>query len=141
MEKLNFLIFFFIIENKSKKFKGVCTFRKYDTTPLLLLCNINKGTYKLKELKEEIIIDKINTRYNFRIQPTKNNELVKNNGGEGCSFIISVYPEILDFTKKNTLTIEYYMREPYLITGLTFNEKANDFPCQTSGQILICNVT
>ena len=128
-------------EKENEEIKGVCTFRKYDTTPLLLLCNINNGTYKLKELKEEIIIDKINTRYNFRIQPTKNNELVKNNGGEGCSFIISVYPEILDFTKKNTLTIEYYTREPYLITGLTFNEKANDFPCQTSGQILICNVT
>ena len=105
-----------------------------------MLFNINKGTYKLKELKEEIIIDKINTRYNFRIQPTKNNELVKNNGGEGWSFIVSVYPEILDFTKKDTLTIEYFTREPYLITGLTFNEKANYFPCQTSGQILICNV-
>lgn len=130
----------FQTEDGVKTVYSICTFRKYDITPLLLLCRIQEGIYKLSEFKEEKIVDKINTRYNFRIQPPKNNELAQNNGGETCTFAISVYPEILDFTKNNTLTVEYFTLEPYLIKGITFNENANDLSCEVIGEIIKCSV-
>ena len=49
--------------------KKVCSFRKYENSPLLLVCWVKDGVFWLKEIKEEIILDNINFKYNFRIQP------------------------------------------------------------------------
>ena len=56
----------------SMEFEGVeeniCSFRKYDDTPLLLICAIlNHSTNEmyLSEIKNEIILDNINIKYNL----------------------------------------------------------------------------
>ena len=55
-----------------------CSFRKTDGSPLLIVCQMDFGNNKfnnsLSEIKEEIILDNINIKYNFRIQPVKNAE-------------------------------------------------------------------
>ena len=55
--------------------KRYCSFRKTDGTPLLIICQMDFGNNKfnnsLSEIKEEIILDNINIKYNFRIQPVK----------------------------------------------------------------------
>ena len=84
-----------------------CFLRKDPDKPLLFLCTgFQQGKYSLKGLiNEEIILDNINVKYNFRIQPTSNTEEfeVKKNG----NFIHLVYPNILDFTKKNQYKIQF----------------------------------
>ena len=49
----------------------------------------------------KIIIDDINIKYNFRIQPVNNNKKIISDREEKGSFIFFLYPEILDFTKED----------------------------------------
>ena len=78
-----------------------CSFRKSDGTPLLLVCWMNFGNNKfnnsLSEIKEEIILDNINIKYNFRIQPVKNTEKFYVGTSTGSVTLWS-YPEVLVFT-------------------------------------------
>ena len=45
-----------------------------------------------------------------------------------------MYPEIFDFTKNDSLIIEYGMEDPEKFVGITFNEEANDLTCQDIGR-------
>ena len=112
-----------------------CLFRKYDNSPLLLVCQINKeGINWLKEINEEkIIYDDLNVKYNFRIQPVKNQEKIKYKK-EQCAYIYWVYPPVLDFTKNDSLTIEYGLANPNSLNGITFNEDVKDLTCQNIGE-------
>ena len=111
-----------------------CSFRKYDAKPLLLVCFVNKeGTNWLKEITEEKIYDNLNIKYNFTIQPVNNEEKIYFQRGSG-TFIYWVHPELLDFTKSDSLIIEYGMESPSSLTGITFNENARDLNCQTIGK-------
>ena len=108
----------------SMKFKGVeysyCSFSKYDDTPMLLICEIlslfNNEMY-LAEIENETILDNRNIKYNFRIQPVKNNQKFSFKDIEYISPSLN-YPKILDFTNQDTLNISFY--------GLF--ELKNDFP-------------
>ena len=54
-----------------------CGFRKYNGSPLLMLCYsyyYEEKTFVLKEITQEIIVRDLNVKYNFRIQPLNNNE-------------------------------------------------------------------
>ena len=98
----------------SMKFEGVeenyCSFNKYDDTPLLLLCGIVKYSTNemyLSEIENETILDNINIKYNFRIQPVKNNQkIIFKDTGE--LYLTLNYPNILDFTNQDTLNITFY---------------------------------
>ena len=118
-----------------------CAFRKYDENPLLIVCFFsNEGENWLKEITEEKQYNELNVKYNFRIQPVNNEEKIIDKTASG-TFIFRVYPEILDFTKSDSLTIEYAMENPTSLRGLTFNEKAADLSCQTIGrEIKRCTV-
>ena len=51
--------------------KFTCRLKKSIQTPLLIICLMSKSdTYYLKEIKEEVILENINVKYNFRIQPS-----------------------------------------------------------------------
>ena len=119
-----------------------CGFRKYDDIPLLIICFINnQGTNWLKEITEEIIIDNANIKYNFRIQTVNNEEKIDCNTEARGTMFFWIYPEIFDFTKSDSLIIEYAMESPKDLVGITFNEEANDLTCQTIGkQIKRCTV-
>jgi hypothetical protein len=98
----------------SLKFEGVeenyCFFRKYDDTPVLLLCGIrdySTNEMYLSEIENETIFDHINIKYNFRIQPVKNNQkIIFKDTGEFLPILN--YPKILDFTNQDTLNITFY---------------------------------
>ena len=81
-----------------------CYIKKYEDNPLLITCSPpNIGKFWLKEIKKEIIINDTNIRYNFRIQPVKNEERIYHSGKDKGSWIVWLYPEILDFSNKDTL--------------------------------------
>ena len=118
-----------------------CSFRKYDAKPLLLVCFVNnEGTNWLKEITQEQIYDDLNIKYNFRIQPVNNEEKIYSKRGSG-TLIFWTHPEVLDFTKSDSLIIEYGMENPDSLIGITFNENAQDLNCQTIGkEIKRCTV-
>ena len=120
--------------NMTKTTSQRCAFRKYDDNPLLILCFFNnEGENWLKEITEEKVYNEFNVKYNFRIQPSNNEEKIIEKTYPG-SFILRVYPEILDFTKSDSLTIDYGIKDPTSLRRLTFNEDAADLSCQTIGR-------
>ena len=128
-------------ENKEGVKKCECSFRKYENTPLLIVCWVN-GQYWLKKIEEEIIIEDSNIKYNFRIQPVEYTEKIIFDSDERGSFISWVYPEILDFTKKDSFIVEYFLEEAKSIKGVTFNEKAKDLDCEDFDKnVKRCTVT
>ena len=119
----------FINEN-NEQVEAECLLRKYNTTPLLILCTFEKkGNYKLKEITSEINLENINAKYNFKIQPVKNEEIIFDEAQLDTS-IYWVYPEELDFTKNDILTLEYYPRFSDRIKGIALNEEADYLNCE-----------
>ena len=128
-------------ENRDVEKDVGCSFRKYENTALLLVCWGKDGVFWLKEIKEEIILNDINIKYNFRIQPVNNNKKIITDRREEGSFIFYLYPEILDFTKKDILTVDYHIENPDSLKGITLNEDAEDLVCETLGrEIKRCKV-
>ena len=111
-----------------------CSFRKYENNPLFLVCWVNDGVFWLKEIEQEIILNDINIKYNFRIQPVKNIKKIIGDSREKGSFIFFLYPEVLDFTKEDNLYIDYHIENPDSITGITLNEDAEDLICEILGR-------
>ena len=93
------------------KINNSCTFRKYENTPLLIICEIGRtGTFWLKKTQNELKLEEeINMKYNFRIQPIQNNEKIFCNADISQSYIAFIYPEILDFTKSDSLIIDFFI--------------------------------
>lgn len=60
---------------QNKTFNFTCRIKKSINTNLLIYCLMSKGgAFHLKEIKEEKILDNINIKYNFRIQPVNISE-------------------------------------------------------------------
>ena len=79
----------------------MCLFKKSDSNNLLLLCYmIFDGTFSLKQSETEKVLNDINIKYNFRIQPISNNETFIINDEFGTYYSFG-HPEILDFTNKS----------------------------------------
>ena len=108
-----------------------CTFTKYDTFPLYIVCFAKlEGISWLKEITEEKTYLDISIKYNFRIQPVKNRDKINFTSSGRGSFIIWTYPQILNFTKNDTLYIYYSNESPRRFNGITFNENAEDLSCE-----------
>ena len=72
-----------------------CALRKYDTTPLYIVCFVLKeGKNWLSEIKTEKIYYDKHYNYNFRFQPVKNDEIIYYSRNTKGAFIISYYPSI-----------------------------------------------
>ena len=113
-------------------FDKKCYFRKYEKTPLLIVCYMSKeGKIRLKEITEEIPLEDINAKYIFRIQPVNSKDIIyhKEQDGSG-SFVDWVYPDVLDFRKNDNLILEYDIKYPENLIGITLNEEANDLNCE-----------
>jgi len=86
----------------------------------------------LKEITKEIIHKTAHIKYNFRIQPVKNEDIIYYSKEDKGSYILWSYPETLDFTRKDTLYVEYSAeneKESYL-KGMTFNQDKGDLSCE-----------
>ena len=115
-----------------------CSFRKYTDTPLYIVCfmeAIGTGKIQLKEITKEKVYNNLNIRYNFRIQPVKNEEKIQSSKDDGKSIFL-YYPSILDFRTQNSYTIDYSMERPSALSGITYNENAEDLSCQNIGSFI-----
>ena len=130
---------FYLFENQDQI---LCRFLKGEKKPMIFNCFLgdqpNKN-YSIKEFKSEFIFNK-NVKYNFRIQPIKQNYTFTIKACDEYS-IIKSFPEVLDFTKKDSYKIEFISVFSNHLTGVTFNEKKEDLKCENKGMIKNCKVT
>ena len=123
------LIYLFKVKRKKKNFS--CSFRKYTNNPLLLVCfGGSSGEFWLKEITKDINIENKTLKYNFIIKPVKITDILYLDRKFLGSFIFWLTPEVLDFTNKDSLTIEYNIENPESLTGITFNENEKDLICE-----------
>ena len=101
---------------------GECFFKKVNEKPLYLLCSVNmeeEAIISLSEIKEEIILTEIHSKYNFYIQPVKNDEKIILKG-EG-SFPMFTIQKTLDFSKNDELTLDLILGMPYNTKSIKLN--------------------
>ena len=121
----------------TKNNENICFMRKYEDYPLLIICFTKPGKSHLLNINKEIFLGNINIKYNFIIQPSINSEIIEN-FGEG-TFINWVYPNILNFTEKNDILVEFGIEQPDLIKNIKLNEKDDNYiKCKNKGSIKKC---
>ena len=135
--------FYLDFENSSgcEYFKSKCRFVKYNIGPLLILCKIEagKGEYRLKMIEKEIEVEFLNINYNFIIQPVNNIEIFYLSDAKFESFGIINYHKILNFKKKESYEILYYMKNPNEIKNIRLNDDSNvDLYCTNNNKIKTC---
>ena len=59
----------------------------------MLICQAKKGMKSLGTIEKEIQIKDFNIKYNFRIQPVTNNEIIKIDNSEKGNFFSSIIPK------------------------------------------------
>ena len=123
-----------------EKGRLVSSFTKYENIPLLLICYIYDyvSSVTLQNIYSEIILNDINIKYNFRIQPVNNIDTVYMS--DSITFLpFFSFPKILDFTSEDYLTLFIYgeIRE---YEGIKLNKDSNDLECEKLESILRCIV-
>lgn len=122
-----------------------CNLVKGESNPLLIICHLDYGQMEediliLKEIENEMELNEINYKYNFRIQPVNNSEPISYVDENYC-LINSIYPNILNFKEKDSIEIELLMENPNYLKGITFDEKSEDLKCVDSGNLKKCIVS
>ena len=113
----------YLFENENEdKIPMSCRFLKGEKKPMLFICHLTDIEYRpnktlyLKECTNELIINET-IKYNFRIQPIKQNYTFTINSYKE-PFIKKSIPEVLDFTKKDSYKIEFYTSNTFELTGV-----------------------
>ena len=126
-----------------------CFLKKEINNPLLILCTgFKSGIYSLEELfDEEIILNNINVKYNFRIQPTKNLEKFEISGSDSEGYLNYAFPKILDFTLKDELKIYFFYKGIGSFPSFSFSDlklapDLEKMKCDrgTSGKSFYCTI-
>ena len=134
----NIITNFFIYE-KDDSTKILCLMRKSTDQPLLILFKIKYfDEFSLGEIKEEIVLDNINIKYNLIIKPVTNNDKVtlNENGGN----LLFAYPMTLDFYISETLTINFYGDKSNANIAL-LNPDSAELACESNNKVKTCNVS
>ena len=110
-----------------------CYFRKYTSKPLLFYCVAKqKGIFPLESITEEIILDNINSKYNFIIKSINNDEKIEvleepkraYHNQAFCS--IPSIPSVLNFDLNEKLNIDIFSFN----TNIRLNPDSEDLKCQ-----------
>ena len=100
--------------------------------------SLKAETY-LGKIENEILLNEIHYKYNFIIQPVENYDkiYVEDFG----PFTQLTYPETLNFTSQDTITIRYIMTLPFLAHNIKLNpESTSDLNCVSQTGLLKCVV-
>ena len=108
-----------------------CVLKKSENfSCLLMLCELpekHEDTFSLGEIKNQIELKEEHIKYNFYILPVKNEEKCQI-GGSGA-YIMFSYPKTLDFTSKDSITIDFLMENPEKSTGIKLNPEGKELDC------------
>ena len=106
-----------------------CFLKKNELDPLLMLCRWpSTGNFSLGEIKQQIVLDNINIRYNFRILPIINNEVFRINYMGSMAFY--VYPQVLNFYLNDSITFYIRMNFPEYTNYLSIDNYNSRLSCE-----------
>ena len=116
-----------------------CFMKKSEDKHLIILCEVlNPGHFTLPEIKNTIEISDINIKYNFLVQPVKNEDRIDINENGGSA--VMYYPTTLDFNSGNTLKVQFFTnRNDYDSLKLNMDSNIN-LNCNRVGQLQTCDV-
>ena len=116
-------------------------FKKSEGKPLLLLILADKlGNYSLGNIQENIILDKIHLMYNFIITPVNLKDFYEIKE-EGFNNVLAIYPEIFDFSKKDSLILNIFLNNSDTYKNIKINPEAEkDLECTQDISLLRCIV-
>ena len=133
----SFELEFYKSSNKSCNFK-----LPNNKSNLLLFCNrlnSSETDFYLGNITNEIILTNIHYKYNFRIQPVENNELVSYVWESGY-IMEAVYPNVLDFSLDTNLNLIYITEYPSRIYTIQLNPNSSPLKCNNLIYAKICTV-
>ena len=105
-----------------------CCLKKTIGISLTLICMIDRrGYFSLAKVENKTVLNDINIKYNFIIQPINNNE--KFNVSEEGSIMMFSIPKVLNFTLEERITVDFGLSFPEYSNGIKFNPEANDLEC------------
>ena len=92
-------------------------------------------TISLPEIKEEIVLNNSHPKYNFYIQPVKNNEKITIDGPGNFPKATIKMENTLDFYTNDEINLDFFMEEPQNMKGIRINLNAsNDLACKDIGK-------
>ena len=104
-----------------------CFLKKNKESNLLFLCFAEfMGSDCLGVIEKEVILNDINIKYDFYIQPVTNKQYFNISGAS--PYIITAYPIILDFTSADNLTIDYVIPLSQNV-AIKLNPDATELEC------------
>ena len=134
--------YFTITQNSNDNNNLKCLLKKSNNQKedkLLLLCNIDyPGEYKFDF--DEIVLNNINILYSFTIFKTNLTEKAIVSEIEGTK-ILSIYPEELNFTSQDNLTIIYQTENPDKLKNIKLNKNSSELKCKDKNDYKECIVT
>ena len=104
-----------------------CLFKKsgeQNDDKLLFMCNAEPNKEYSLQITEDININNANILYDFKIAKSNDVYTISVLNDEGTK-IISVNPEILDFTSQKTLKLIYQASNPEKLVGVKLNKDAS----------------
>ena len=138
----------FEIETEPKNIPNLVTdffinsyfFKKTTGNPLrLFLHNYHLDDFVFNKITEEIILDDIHYKYNFRIQPYEKDEKITVKGMG--SRIVYIYPKEFNLIEKNSLIIRYITKNPQYIKNLRLYPTAPDLECTDLNMMKKCTIS
>ena len=143
--RLNFTFVYVGIKNKGSL---NCSFVKFKLTPLRIICKkMFDFELTLDEIKEEFIFNDLNYKYDFRIQPVKNEEKINILKDKYNSYVYWINPNHLDFRNNKSYTIDIvgnFTRislQTLEYIGVSFNENEEELKCEYLENLKTCNVS
>ena len=119
----------FLLKN-DKNINYSCFMKKTMEKPLLLLCESKyEGKFELGEIKQEIILENINIKYNLIIKPVTNKELI-NVGGNGTPLLFE-YPNELNFYFQDEFIINYLSDKAKDSRSIKLNPDLDELLCSS----------
>ena len=117
-----------------------CIFKKNKFEKLLILCNSSTaGVNSMGTLKSKTITD-ANIKYNINIEEIKNDEEFNITNDDGDK-IYSIYPQKLDFTKKDYYIVKFETEYPERINNIKLTENSKALECINKIKYKECNIT
>ena len=111
-----------------------------ESTPLYLVCSINKnGDFNIVNY-DGFEVNNIHYKYNFILKPGSMDAPISLSNDNYVS-VYFIYPEILDFSKKDSINIFLESEQQNWFTPLRLNQEGDDLECRYDwSTLMVCKV-
>ena len=119
-----------------------CYFKKFNDNPLLYLCRFDETSeepFKFGNITDEIVLDNLHYKYNFRIQPFE--ELYTVNINRYKINVELILTEVLNFTSEDNLNITLIVPSSESLSNIWLNPDSSPLECENLNKMKKCNIS